>query len=270
MGKVCTDRQLPPRLPVALARCIVSLGVGLISAVGCQSDDYTIGAFPAVDPSCNHWLGDPSVVLCSGFEQPAFPEWGATFTYGAASLELASDRVLSGTTALHASSQAQESTAVLQHEFSPLQTGTMHLRVYIYVPSGPITSAMNLLFWGHDPNPVSNAAFVGTDINLENGALQVFSPQNSPDRITSDQAIPRDEWFCMRAEVALGSDGTGQLVLLIDEEPVLTLDSFTTVTTEGIGMLRAGIDWSSAQAEPFEVYMDDLVLSTTPAGCALP
>jgi hypothetical protein len=32
-------------------------------------------------------------------------------------------------------------------------------------------------------------------------------------------------------------------------------------------MMRAGIDWSSAQDAFFELYLDDVVLDTLPVGC---
>jgi hypothetical protein len=37
-----------------------------------------------------------------------------------------------------------------------------------------------------------------------------------------------------------------------------------------VHLLRAGIDWSSEQTDPFDLYLDDLVLATTPVGCENP
>jgi hypothetical protein len=35
----------------------------------------------------------------------------------------------------------------------------------------------------------------------------------------------------------------------------------------GVRELRVGIDWSSGQDEPFELYVDDVVLDTAPVAC---
>jgi hypothetical protein len=34
-----------------------------------------------------------------------------------------------------------------------------------------------------------------------------------------------------------------------------------------VHLLRAGVDWSSLQTEPFDIFMDDLVLSKNTVDC---
>ena len=40
-----------------------------------------------------------------------------------------------------------------------------------------------------------------------------------------------------------------------------------TLPEDGVRQFRAGIDWSSEQDAPFEIYMDDIVLDTAPVAC---
>jgi hypothetical protein len=122
---------------------------------------------------------------------------------------------------------------------------------------------MNLIYLGSDP---SLDVFDGMDLNLENGALQLFSPQFDPERHTGTALIPRDRWFCLRLLVQIADRG-GAVQVHVDDQLVLAATDQDTRPTEDVTTLRAGIDWSSAQDEPFEVYMDDLILSREAVAC---
>jgi hypothetical protein len=124
---------------------------------------------------------------------------------------------------------------------------------------------MNLFFLGSRPDPSGDEPFVGMDINVLDGALQLFSHQAKPPRQTADAKVPRGRWFCLRAEIEMSRAGT--TALFVDDALSLRATGVDSIAQDGVSMLRAGIDWSSDQTAFFEVYIDDLALATAPLAC---
>lgn len=258
----------PPHARAALVLALT------LAAGGCVDNPYVIGtlpdeqdAGPAFDPCTSH----PDALVCSGFERPGLDDWLAPTVLGDAAIERSTARSRSGSASLRAESSGAESTAVVSQQLEPRVDGTLHMRVWLRVPGDVATETMNLFFLGHDPNPSADPplAFSGLDLNIEDGALQAYAPESFPDRITGALQIPRDRWFCLRAEVAIAD--AGSLRVLVDDALALEADPLDTLPDAGgIGLLRAGVDWSSGQSAPFEVFMDDLVLSEAPVPCSAP
>jgi hypothetical protein len=204
-------------------------------------------------------------LVCSGFESPdLLADWDATDVMETGMLERTTARARSGGGALHASSAAMDSVAVVSKRIGPIVSGDVYVRLYLYVPGGLPTRTMNFMFVGDYPMP---DPFVGIDFNLLDGALQVFSPQGNPARQTGTSTIPRDRWFCLRAHVAV-SDDAGFVRLFVDDALALDATDIDTLPPAGVRELRVGIDWSSGQDEFFELYIDDVVLDTEPVACA--
>ena len=230
-----------------------------LSLAACANNPYVIGRYR--DTSCD---AHPDALLCSGFEEPDLSDWNGTVVAGAASVAQTDTRSRDGLGSLRADSQAQESEAVVAREFPPVTGGDLFVRLYAFVPSGSPTKTMNILFLGDyaAPDP-----FKGIDFNLESDAPQIYVPESQPPRYTSMSAlIPRDRWFCFRVHVALSATA-GTVELWIDDAPALAQSGLHTLPAAGIHLLRAGVDWSSLQNDPFTLYLDDLVLATTPVAC---
>jgi len=238
----------------------------LFGCVACSSGPYFIGEQhgDAGPPSeCDEAFA--GALACSGFEASDLAsEWPDQTIAMAGELERTTERAHSGEAALRASSNGPQSVAVVASEIEPVVSGTLHLRVHLYVPSGVPTETINILFIGSDPAP---DPFTGLDINVEDGALQIFSPQNDPARVTGELIIPRDVWFCLRAEIAV-SDDAGAVQLFVDDALALEATGLDTLPEDGVHLLRAGVDWSSGQEASFEIYIDDLVLDDAPVACA--
>lgn len=247
-------------------RCAGALVV-LFGCAACSSGPYFIGELhtDAGPPSeCDEAFAD--ALACSGFEESDLTSaWPDQTIIGAGALERTTERAHSGDAALRASSNGPESVAVVASTIEPVMSGTLYLRVHLNVPSGVPTETINILFIGSDPAP---DPFKGLDINIEDGALQIFSPQNNPARVTGELTIPRDVWFCLRAEIAV-SDGAGSVELFVDDELALAATGLDTLPEDGVHLLRAGVDWSSGQEASFEIYIDDLVLDDAPVACAM-
>jgi len=252
-----------------------------LAVAGCSSNPYVIGRYVSdsgadagrdarVDAGASP---DPcqsayaSSLFCSGFESPELSsEWSSTSTAASGTIERSTVRAHSGAASLHATSDAAESVAVAARSFPALRSGELYMRVYIYVPAGLATETMNIFFLGEAPEPEPPAPFYGIDFNLEDGALQLYSPQWNPARYTGSAAIARDRWVCVRARVAI-SDTLGAVEVWADDEPALAVSQVDTLPPGGVQRFRAGVDWSSGQTSPFEIYIDDVVLDPTEVGC---
>jgi hypothetical protein len=225
---------------------------------GCGSDDYVIGRFR--DDHCQAYEG---ALVCSGFERPDLSEWSDVIVVNQASVAQTDARAHEGEGALHAASRGDESAGVVAAEFPAVTSGEVYLRAYVFVPAEPITETMNLFFLGDYATP---DPFAGTDFNIERDALSIYSPGNAPDRVTSATLFPRDRWVCFELAMTLSKDA-GAVRVSLDGALGLEQTGMNTLPDGGVHLLRAGVDWSSLQTAPFDVYIDDLVVDTAPIGC---
>jgi hypothetical protein len=240
---------------------------------GCSDGTYVIGrhrdAGPRADAAADAGRSPcegvhAGAVVCNGFEADDLEsEWEGVRVVNDGELERSTERAYSGEASLRAATSAGMSAAIVVQTFAPVASGELHLRAHVFVAANQPTEIMNLFFLGVDPEP---DPFIGVDFNLEDGALQVFSPQADPARQTADTTVPRDRWFCFRARITIEDDG--EIDLYVDDALALHATGIDTLEGEGVTELRAGIDWSSAQSERFEVYIDDLVLDTAEVPCA--
>jgi hypothetical protein len=240
--------------------------IGLCMLAACADNPYLIGhALDSVDAGSGECPA--GALICAGFED-ADPgaSWTDVVIENAGEIETSNDRVHSGASSVHAQSSGPAAVAVVMLRFPAVRAGSLYLRSYVYVPSGVPTQTMNLFFIGSRPDPLGSDPFVGVDFNLENDALQVYSPQSEPRRQTGTLKIPRDRWFCFRAEVEIGAEAV--VAIYVDDALAVRASGVDSLPDEGVSMLRAGIDWSSDQADYFEVFMDDLVLDTRPVECS--
>lgn len=232
---------------------------------GCADNPYVIGRYPdagdAAVSECVESYAD--ALACGDFEGSALDGgWDETVIENQGELERSELRSHSGGASLRAASLDAMSVAVVSSTFEPVRSGSLYLRAHLYVEASLLTDTMNVFFLGASPQP---DPFTGIDINIKDGALQVFSPQADPVRQTGALLIPRDRWFCMRARIELSDDAVVEI--FADEALALRATQIDTLTDEGITQLRAGIDWSSEQSEPFELFIDDLVLHDEPVPC---
>jgi hypothetical protein len=204
--------------------------------------------------------------VCSGFEaRDVGDDWDAVVIEGSGAVDRSTARARHGRGALHATSEGNDSVAVVSKTFAPLRSGEVDFRAYLYVPSAVQTQTMNIFFVGYEPTP---DPFQGVDFNLEDGAVQVYSPQGTPDRQTGTLQIPRDRWFCFRARVVISDDrNEGAVQAFADDTLALDATMIDTRPINGVRQFRAGVDWSSEQTTPFEIYIDDVVLDTKPVAC---
>jgi hypothetical protein len=243
-----------------MVRTLLLLLVGL--GAGCADNPYVIGRL--LDASMPEPDQCPDQALfCSGFEAESLrDEWTTTTIIEDAALERTTARVHRGKAALRAESRGPDSAAVVVASLPAQRSGSLYLRAYVYIGAAWATETMNLFFIGDDPAE----PFVGVDLNIEDGAVQVFSPQADPVRTTGRSRIARDRWVCFRAELAI-SDNAGAVRVQLDDALAVEVTGIDTLPAGGVHLFRAGVDWSSEQASFFEVFYDDIALSREPIGC---
>jgi hypothetical protein len=249
------------------------LGVPLLACTVCCTDNpYVIGRLrmdagvdasvvpdATVDP-----CSDGSALWCSGFESSSLrDEWSDIQIQQEGTVERTTARAHSGAGALRAVTRGPDSEAIVVAEFSPLRSGSVFFRAYVYVAAGLATETMNIFFIGSEPE---STPFVGLDFNLVDGAVQVFSPQSRPPRSTGTVLIGRDRWVCFRAQVVL-ADQTGSVIVYLDDQRALEVNDIDTLPPDGIHRFRAGVDWSSDQTSTFEIFLDDIQVATSAVGC---
>ena len=232
--------------------------------VGCADNPYVIGrlldggtsdAGPKTCPA--------DALFCSGFEAENLrDEWPASSVIEDAALERTLARAHSGAAALRAESRGPDSAAVVVTSLPVQRAGSLFLRAYVYIASEWATQTMNLFFIGDDPAE----PFIGIDLNIQDGAVQVFSPQFTPERTTASARMARDRWVCLRTEVAIADD-RGAVRVWLDDALAVEVRDVDTAPDGGIHLFRAGVDWSSRQATFFEVYLDDVAISRRPLDC---
>jgi hypothetical protein len=244
---------------MARSAALLSVLVGL----GCSDNPYVLGRqVDAGVDECAHAYADS--VVCSGFERAdAAVGWDDHEASDAGAIDRSTARAHRGEGSLYATSAASMSYAILIKTFEPLHAGELYFRAYLYVPAQVETKTMNIFFVGAEATP---DPFQGVDFNLEDGAVQTFSPQSDPVRQMAASIIPRDRWFCFRARVVI-SDDAGMVQVFVDDELALETIDIDTLPESGVRQFRAGVDWSSEQASEFEIYMDDIVLDTAPVTC---
>jgi hypothetical protein len=245
------------RLAASCALCLVA----------CADNPYVIGRVREDAGTARDDAGVDAcagALVCAGFEEELANAWPDTIVEGMASIESSAAQAHSGMRSLHAMSSGPMSRAVVVRDFPAQEAGELYLRAWLYIPAGATTSIINFMFLGDDV--ASNEVFEGVDFNLDLGALEVFLPLHEPSRFTSERQVARDRWTCLLTRVSL-SHTAGELEATLDGDLALQLEGLDTLPTGGMRQFRAGVDWSSEQAEFFAIYLDDVVLSTQPVGC---
>jgi hypothetical protein len=228
---------------------------------GCAGEDYVIGRF--ADGGVGECAGRTGAIVCSGFERVGLGDWSAIEITSQGELERTTARAHGGRAALRASSSAMMSVAVVAASFPALREGSLYLRAHLLVPAELPTETINVFFVGDEPSP---DPFSGLDFNLEDGAIQVYSPQSAVQRHTGTLLIPRDRWFCFRARIDIDAED-GVVEAHVDDALALRAEGLDTLPDAGVHLFRAGLDWSSLQDAFFELYFDDIVVDTAEVTC---
>jgi hypothetical protein len=202
--------------------------------------------------------------LCDGFEAAVGPAWTSQRKEGQVAQSAAQTRVGAG--ALRASTDVQGGYAfVTRPVFATLTSGTLHLRSYLFVPSGvPIRGiVVHGLAEARPP-------WGGVSIRLDDSGFELDVHPKEPGvdvmfvRATPAVAVARDRWMCLQLEVAIGQ--AGSVRLQVDGQLAARAD-LPTLPGTGYQGVSAGIVYSADEQAPVTVWIDELVADRQPIPC---
>ena len=192
-------------------------------------------------------------IVCDGFEA-GIDSWTQQISGG--TLELVSDPVFRGASALRATTQAAGAEAFLQQDFAPITAGSIYTRAYFYLPSTLITAGLVEITNTGD----SSGTHFHYSIDLD---TSVFVINNQSANVAAP--IPRDTWFCAEWRIDIGAAGGGEL--FINEQSAATLTGLDTDLAGGYTRLELGIYNTAPANGAYELAIDEVAMDVVPIGC---
>lgn len=227
---------------------------------GAGDDGAVPDAPPPIDvTACDDTLS--GAIFCDGFEATSLSRWPTrTVREGAAAR--ATDRAFRGVASLRADIAVATGRAHLEAPFTPVTSGDLHVRAYVYVPSSVAISKLHVLLVGENVAP-----WQGVAIGLSSGdAAALWIGPATREVIGAPGSIARDRWMCMTLHLSLhGSSGSAELS--IDGREVTRASGMSTAPAGGYGVAVAGIEWASADQPSATVYLDEVAIGTMPLAC---
>ncbi len=204
-------------------------------------------------------------LFCDGFEDGAgFVAWsGSETTAGSVSWATAPDPVYRGVGAEKSVTTSDGGLACVVTDSLPdLASGSLYVRAYVYLPSGPVFTGFDVLSLVEGSAPVDGfALLVGTG-----GHPGVYFDEHAFSQLAPVATFPQDRWACVQVHLAL-SDTTGSVDVHIDGTAVLSVSGIDTLPASGYHRLSAGIPFSDPGQAPLVVYTDEVAAGTSPLPC---
>jgi len=197
----------------------------------------------------------PSALACSGFDVSAQPGWTPSLDSGA-ELSVVSAPRLAGSGALLARTTSENARSRFSQEFPKLGSGQLYLRAWLYSAPGSLLNNVHSLVVGD-----ANTADYGSKFVYAGGKLHVAAAGAA---LAGSTDAPLGQWYCLRLELGIGDQGSVRAYL--NDTLFVDATGVDTLPAAGVHNVTAGIDFAG-QAEPAEVFLDELVLDTSPVAC---
>lgn len=243
----------------ATTQCSGQANAGICMAACAQESDCETGQTCVAGacvkreaPSCP---AHPGALACSGFDDPAPVGWISTVD-ATSDLSVVSAPLLAGAGALDARTTATNGRSRFLYEFTQLTSGELYLRAWVYVAPSTLLSNVHTIVVGD-----ANTADYGSKFVYTDGKIHVAAAGAA---VTGSADAPLGQWYCLRLELGIGDQGSVRAYL--NDTQFTDATGVDTLPVAGVHNVTAGIDFSG-QADPAEVFIDELVLDTTPIGC---
>lgn len=220
------------------------------SAITDSAPDAVMDSGPPVDTRCD------TALLCDSFEDSSLPGWvidtsGGTVTSVTSPVH-AGDRAVRFELTVPTARAALDRLGI----FSGLTSGEVWLSVRMFVPASSSFPQLGVI--------------EERDTEGDYLALGIFADDNLRfrDPIVAAESIgtvPEDRWFCLEIRNQLTDGGAAEVFL--DGARVISLTKANPVPVGGYDDLLIGAQFSSAGVPTTVLYLDDLVVSLTRAGC---
>jgi hypothetical protein len=171
-----------------------------------------------------------------------------------------------GVASLHAATTSINSIAIVTGIFSPITAGTVHFRAHYFIPEGTTVGLFKLAALD-GPTDADGRDELNVDINVTGDrSVQVYSQVSRNSYLSTPNAIPEGEWFCLHGSISL-SDTAGIVTVGVNGTTVVTTDPEDTLPPSGLGRADFGIGWTQQQQITTNVYVDNIVVDTSPIPC---
>ncbi len=196
-----------------------------------------------------------NALYCVDFDDPAYmPRSTPT---GQISVDRA--RSARGGASLHIHSLANGSALsghVVSQSYGPrLQTGTIYLRAFFYVPAAVVLTDYVVLMEARGP---------GGKISFDLSPNTTAATNVQGTVRSTPGAFVRDRWLCAELTIDIATNGRARLS--IDGQGIHDITNVNTLLVDGLDLTRAGAISSEKNAD-VDVWVDDFVVSRSPIGC---
>lgn len=145
-----------------------------------------------------------------------------------------------------------------------IEEGEVHVRAYLYIPSGMPLVHSNLIHIGGHRTRAATEPPAG--FNVVDGHAAMYIGAGNVSLRDRRVMLPRDRWFCMQY-MLLVDDVAGIARVWIDGALAGEAIGIDTRAPEPYVSLGAGIGWSELEQLPFEVRIDELAIGRTMLPC---
>jgi hypothetical protein len=215
---------------------------------GAGGDGATNGDGPA---GC----GGPSTLFCDGFEDPALAAWSSSSGDVQQTMTVAH----TGSGSLLAATDGAAADANVDADLPAITGGGLHARGWFYLPSGYPIQKFNLFeLKGSGPGALAL---------VDQGQLNGYIASPPSHTFYSGITLPRDEWFCVELDLAVG-DPNGIMVLSLNGTQVGGMVDINTVAGGGsYTSISAGMPYVEPGQQAGSVLVDDVAVRTQPVFC---
>jgi len=242
----------------ASTQCSVATPALCLAACTVASDcdaGHTCVAGSCVVDASDTCAAHPNALACSGFDEPAPAGWTASIRTGG-TLGTVADPRLAGASALDARTTLTGGQSRFASEFATMTAGQLYLRAWLYVAPGTVLNDVHPIVIGD----VSKADY-GSKFLFSNGKLGVATSNSA---VTGSIDAPFGQWYCLRMELEIGTQGSIRAYL--NDAPFVDATAIDTLPAGNVHDISVGIDFSG-QTDPAEIFVDQVLLDTAPVTC---
>jgi hypothetical protein len=207
------------------------------------------------------------VLACDSFEQ-GLTTVGWNRITGNGAIDVDTTRAYRGTTSIHAHTNPIPSTtttnpkAVLQLQQGLPITGTLHARLWIYIPSPHSSSEFDQLI------NFTDASGDGISLGTRNGVITANDYTDTTYAESATAQLPVDRWACLQLSIPSGTTGTTRVYLDGAEVTDVALPK-PTVQPEPT-RVELGVQWVATVSNwpATDLWFDDVIVDDQPITCA--
>jgi hypothetical protein len=210
-----------------------------------------------------------TVALCDGFEGTTLANWWSTRIHSGGTYAIDTKISYRGNSSLHLTNSAIGASGGSDVEIDEGSVFFNHfyVRVFAYVPKGFDPSEADVLLVEQGSNP-----YEGITLGLENNSFITSDTLNGGTVLSTTTTFVNNTWVCLEWEVKLGSSGSspnGTTTLSVDGKVAPGLGASQPLYGGSSPISQIALSLLGyANTAARELWLDELMIDTSPIGCA--